>query len=160
MTVRSTRLAFRSNISLAALFLLPLSIHAQLVDGPGKAEAEKLCRQCHDLAKSVSLRQDRTGWEATMNKMIAFGMKGSKADFEAILEYLVKNYPADALPPLLINKALAIDIESALSMKRSEAAAIIRYRTEKGPFKNLAELKKVPGIDVSKIESKKDRIVF
>ena len=41
-----------------------------------------------------------------------------------------------------------------------EAAAVIQYREKNGPFKSLADLKKVPGIDSAKIEAKKDSITF
>ena len=44
--------------------------------------------------------------------------------------------------------------------KRSEAAIIIRYRAEHGHFKSIEDLKKVPDIDVAKIEAKKDSLVF
>ena len=54
----------------------------------------------------------------------------------------------------------AIDLESGLSLRRSQAAAIIQYREKNGPFKSIEELKKVPGIDIEKIEAKKDRLVF
>jgi len=47
-----------------------------------------------------------------------------------------------------------------LSLRRSQATAIIEYRTKNGPFKSIDDLKKVPGIDVVKIEAKKDRLVF
>jgi hypothetical protein len=50
----------------------------QLPDGPGRAEMDKLCKTCHELARSVSKQQDRDGWMATMAKMTAFGMKGSR----------------------------------------------------------------------------------
>ena len=42
---------------------------AQLPAGPGKAETEKLCVQCHELERSISPRQDRAGWQATIDKM-------------------------------------------------------------------------------------------
>lgn len=112
------------------------------------------------MARSVSLRQDRAGWETTVNKMVALGVKGSESDLSAVLEYLVRHFPASEVPPIEVNKARAIDFESGLSIKRSEAAAIIRYRTENGNFKSIDELKKVPGIDPAKIEAKKDRLVF
>ena len=51
------------------------ALAVELPDGPGKAETEKLCVQCHDLAKAVSVRQDENGWGVTMAKMIAAGMK-------------------------------------------------------------------------------------
>ena len=132
----------------------------QLPDGPGKEEARKLCTGCHELEKSFSTRQDRAGWQLTMEKMVTYGMKASEKDISAVLEYAVKNFPADDVPRINVNKAHAIDLESGLSLKRSQAAAIIQYREKNGPFKSIADLKKVPGVDVAKIEAKKDRLVF
>lgn len=131
-----------------------------LPDGPGKAETEKLCRGCHEVARSISLRQDRAAWAATVQKMGSLGMKASDADQQLVVDYLAKNYPADAVPPVNVNKAPAIDFESRLGLRRSQAAAIIRYRNEHGDFKNLDDLKKVPGIDAALLEAKKDRLVF
>ena len=37
---------------------------------------------------------------------------------------------------------------------------LIQYREKNGPFKSIADLKKVPGIDPAKIDAKKDRITF
>jgi len=132
----------------------------QMPDGPGREELKKLCSQCHELEKSFSLRQDRVGWMRTMEKMTAFGMKSTKEEYNAVLEYLVKNYPADEVPKINVNKARAIELESGLSLKRSEAAAIIEYRRKNGNFKSIEDLKKVPGIDIEKIEAKKDRLIF
>ena len=131
-----------------------------LPEGPGKAETQKLCSQCHELEKSFSLRQDRVGWQRTIEKMVAFGMKGTEQEISAVLEYLVKHYPADDLPKINVNTAAAIDLESGLSLRRSQAAAIVEYRDQHGKFKTLADLKKVPGIDLAKIEAKKDRLIF
>lgn len=145
----------------AALLALALAASAQqLPDGPGKAEVEKRCIGCHELARSVSLRQDRAGWSVTIGKMTALGMKATDKELEAMLEYLSRHYPAGDVPPVHINKARAIDIESRLGLRRSQAAAIIRHRTEHGDFKTINDLKKVPGLDAADIESKKDRIVF
>jgi len=136
------------------------NIHAQLPDGAGRAETEKLCKQCHELARSVSLRQDRDGWNNTMTKMVAFGMKGTDSDFALVVDYLVKNFPAEEVPKVNINKASAIELESGLTLRRSQAAAIIAYRAKNGKFKTLDDLKMVPSLDVTKIEAKKDRIIF
>jgi competence protein ComEA len=133
---------------------------AQLPDGPGRAETEKLCKQCHELSRSVSLRQDRDGWNTTITKMTAFGMKGADSDFALVLDYLVKNFPAEEVPRVNVNKASAIELESGLTLRRSEAAAIIAYRSKNGSFKSLDDLKAVPKLDVAKIEAKKDRITF
>jgi len=149
----------RSRCSLA-LALFAASAWAQLPDGPGKAETEKICAQCHELERSISLRQDRDGWQATMNKMISLGAKGTDQEFHAVVDYLARNYPGEAIPRINVNKARAIELESGLTLKRSEAAAIIDYRTKHGDFKSIEDLKKVPGIDVAKIEAKKDRLTF
>ncbi len=129
-------------------------------DGPGKAELQKLCAGCHELEKSFSLKQDQDGWQRTMEKMVSYGMKSSEQEYKAVLEYLIKNYAAEEVPKLKVNKATAIELESGLSLKRSQAAAVIAYREKNGPFKSIADLKKVPGIDPEKIEAKKDRLSF
>lgn len=153
--------ASRSNIR---AFLLAVALasgaYAQLPDGPGKAETEKVCSQCHELERSISLRQDRAGWQSTVDKMVNLGAKASDKDLQLVLDYLAAHYPADDVPRLNVNKARSVELESALSLKRSQAAAIIEYREKHGPFKSIADLKKVPGIDAAKIEAKKDRLTF
>jgi competence protein ComEA len=131
-----------------------------LPDGPGKAVLQKLCSQCHELEKSYSLKQDRAGWQRTMEKMASAGMKSTEQEYNAVLEYLVKNFAADDIPKINVNKATAIELESGLSLKRSQAAAIIAYRNKNGAFKSIKDLKKVPRVDMAKIEAKKDRLSF
>ncbi len=132
----------------------------QLPDGPGKAEMEKMCQQCHELARSISLRQDRDGWSQTMSKMAAFGMKSTDKDYSLVLSYLTVHYPPEDLPPDNINKAPAIEMEARLSLRRSQAAAVVAYRKAHGDFKSLEDLRKVPLLDFEAIEAKKDEIVF
>ncbi len=133
---------------------------AELPEGPGREETERLCQGCHDIGQSVSLRQDRNGWAATLTKMVGLGVKATDHELLRMVDYLAEHYPAETIPPLNINKARAIQLESRLSLKRSEAAVILRYRKEKGPFRTIDDLLAVPGIDVAKIEERKDRIVF
>jgi competence protein ComEA len=59
-----------------------------------------------------------------------------------------------------VNKCRAIDLESGLSLRRSQAAAVIEYREKNGPFHSIEDLKKVPGIDAAKVEARKDRLTF
>jgi competence protein ComEA len=129
-------------------------------DLPGKDAAIKACSTCHEPERAASLRQDRAGWDATMSSMVGRGMQLSDTDYTTVLDYLTKAFPAQALPPININTAEAIDLESGFSLLRSQAAAIIAYREKHGKFKSLDDLKKVPGLDFSKLEAKKDRIAF
>jgi competence protein ComEA len=136
------------------------AVAAQTPDIPGKAETERICTQCHDLARSLSLRQDRSGWQATMDKMMTMGAEATEQEQKAVVDYLTRYYPPDETPKINVNTARAIDFESGLTLRRSQAAAIIEYRTKHGPFQSLSDLKKVPGIDPAKIDAKKDRLVF
>lgn len=168
MTARCTRSVFRSSISrtwrrvllAAPVALLAGGAWAQLPEGPGREETERLCKGCHEVARSVSVRQDPAGWETTMKKMVALGLKGKDKELQVILEYLIQNFPREELPPLNVNKATAIELESRLSLRRSQAAAIIQHRTKNGNFKSIDDLKKVPGVEAAKIEAKKDHLVF
>jgi competence protein ComEA len=145
-----------------ALFLLAAvpAFSQDLPDGPGKTETQKICSQCHELARATSLRQDNAGWTAEVQKMISLGAKGSNEDFAHITAYLSANFPADEVPKIHINSARAIELESGLTLRRSESAAIIAYREKHGDFKSFDDLKNIPGFDFARIESKKDRITF
>lgn len=145
---------------MAVFTLFAGSVWAQLPEGPGKEETQRVCKGCHELERSVSPRQDRDGWQQTLDKMVALGAVVTEKEYYAILDYLAKNYPGEELPKLNVNKATAIELESRLTLPRSQAAAIIDYRTRNGVFKSIDDLKKVPGVDAAKIEAKKDRITF
>jgi len=67
-----------------------------------------------------------------MTKMTAFGMKSNEHDYALVLDYLAKNYPADEVPRVNVNKATAIELESGLNLRRSQAAAVLAYRTKNG----------------------------
>src|SRR5215831_14901966 len=148
-----------SRVNTVCVFLAAMTSWAQLPDGPGRADTEKLCSGCHELDRALSLRQSRDGWKGTINRMVNFGADGTEAEFATVLDYLARNYPASELPPLNVNSARAIDFESRLSLRRSQAAAIIEYRTKHGRIKSVEELKSVPGIDAAKVDAKKDMLV-
>ena len=147
-------------LAVAALTLASGPLLAQLPEGPGREQTQKLCSDCHELERSISLRQDRDGWKATINKMISLGAQGTEEEFSAALDYLSRNYSAQTLPLLNVNTAKAIDFETRLSLRRSEAAAVIEYRAKHGSFKSIDDLNRVPGVDPAKFARKKDVLVF
>ena len=77
-----------------------------------------------------------------------------------MLDYLAAHFASEEIPRINVNKARAIELESGLTLRRSEAAAIVEYRTKNGPFRSVEDLKKVPGVDAAKIDAKKDRLSF
>jgi competence protein ComEA len=135
-------------------------LRADIPAGAGKDATVKYCSDCHSIEQAVSLRQGTEEWKATLDKMIGMGATIPDDSVEAILGYLSKHFGADAPLPIRVNKASAVDLESLLLLKRSEAKAIIDYRTEHGDFKSIDDLRKVQGVDFKKIEAKKDLLVF
>lgn len=164
-----TNLPSLLRLTLVVLFLVSFGVvisgrsvpqEKNLPEGPGREETRRLCSGCHELEKSCSLRQDRAAWHDTIEKMIALGAKGSDQEFATVLDYLARHFPADEVPLINVNKATAIELESGLSLRRSEAAAIIKHREKVGRFTSIEDLKRVPGIDAAKIEARKDRLTF
>jgi len=81
----------------------------------------------------------------------------SDSDVAIIVNYLATNFPPVKVN---VNKAASKELQEGLELKAAEADAIVRYREQKGNFKTLDDLKKVPGIDAVKIESKRDLLEF
>lgn len=157
---RLTRAPILAGSLCAGILLFACSAKAELPDGPGKALTVQLCGKCHSPEQATSLRQDRDDWTETITKMVNMGAKGSDEEFSEVLDYLSKNFGPEAPAPVNVNKATSVDLESSLVLTKTEAAAIIQYRTAKGPFKSLDDLKNVPGLDYKKIDAKKSRITF
>ncbi len=131
-----------------------------LPEGPGRQATIRVCGKCHSPEKGTSLRQSRDEWAAEVSKMIEMGAQGSDEDFNMILDYLAKNFGPQSPRPINMNTATAVQLESRLTLTNTEAAALLRYRAEKGEFKSIDDLKNVPGLDFKKIEARKSRIVF
>ena len=133
---------------------------ADLPEGYGKAATVRICGNCHSPERAASLHQSRQGWEDTVTKMAKLGATGTEDDFEAVLLYLSNHFGLETPGPLNINKATPIDLQTTLLLRRSQAKALIEYRTQNGDFKSIDDLRNVPGLDFAKIEAKKSRIVF
>ena len=78
-----------------------------------------------------------------------------------MVDYLVAQFPKGApIPKVNVNKADADEIVAGLGVSDTHASAIIKYREEKGAFKSIEDLQKVPGIDANAIEAKKSKMEF
>jgi competence protein ComEA len=146
---------------LAAASLLPAATPAPtLPDGPGKQVTITVCGKCHSPERAAALHQTRRAWADTISKMVSMGAVASDEQLNTVLDYLSKNFPPPPRPPVNINTATPVEMESSLLLLKSEAAAIVQYRTEHGKFKSLDDLRKVPRLNFQKIEGKKGRITF
>ncbi len=133
--------------------------YSELPPGPGRDTLIRVCGKCHSPDNVIANGQDRTGWENTITKMAGFGAVASDDEFSDILDYLVKNFPADS-GVINVNKATAMQLETGLGLSTAEAEAVIQYRKTNGDFKSIDDLKKVPDVDAKKLDAKKARLAF
>jgi competence protein ComEA len=142
---------------------------APLPDGNGKQLTMRVCNGCHGIKVVIGLRLTKKQWAAVVDKMALDGATATDAEFDAIIEYLAKNFGKAAPAPnnsyegpakLNLNMATAGELEKALDLPHSEAEAVVQYREENGRFKDFEDLKKVSGLDIKKIEAQKDRFIF
>ena len=133
------------------------ALYAQdLPDGPGKDVVQRVCTACHDLSPVMSMNGGPDIWQSVADDMKSRGADGTDADFRAIVQYLAKYYG----PPVHINTDAAASIQTNLGLTDAEAAAIVKYRTDKGNFKEWADIAKVPGLDTSKLAGLQQRIKY
>jgi competence protein ComEA len=147
-------------VALVIPFLALTFAQAQdLPDGKGKDLVQNSCQGCHGLDVVVSQHATKDGWSSIVDYMVSRGASGTPEEIQTMVDYLAKNFPP--LPEKVnVNKATAKDIETGLAVTPAEAEAIVKYRTDHGNFKDYDSLTKVPGVDVKKLDAKKDSIIF
>lgn len=128
----------------------------KLPKGPGRETLKKICSACHSAENVVGLAKTRDEWGALVGEMAADGAQGTDDEFNAIVEYLATYFPAT----INVNKATAQELAGVLALSDKEAAAIVQHRQDKGSFKSVEDLERVPGVDAKKIEARKDRLTF
>ena len=127
----------------------------QLPPGPGNDTLVRVCRDCHGLDVIEGQRRTRAQWREVVEDMIGRGANASDEDTKTIIDYLATSFGR-----VNVNRASESDLQMVLELSGDEASAIVNHRTSSGEFKNLDDLKKVAGLDFSKVETKKDRIAF
>jgi competence protein ComEA len=148
----------------AAVFmtaLLPASMAAQadrassLPPGEGRDTLLRACSDCHGTEVLEGQRRSRRQWRDTVEDMLARGAEASEGDVTVLVDYLTR-----VLGRVNVNRASPEEIHAIVDLTAAEAAAIVEYRQRHGEFKTVDDGKKVPGLDATKLESRRDRIVF
>lgn len=141
--------------------VLPLAFLAvaqeKLPDGKGKELVERECTKCHGLEGITGSRNSKDRWASIVDDMVSRGASGTDQEIEQIISYLSANF---APAKINVNKATAKEISTALAISEDDATVIVSYRSKNGNFKDVESLKKVPGVDAQRIESRKDRLEF
>ena len=148
----------RLRIALIAPVLAVTASAQTLPDGPGKELVQTICSACHSLINVTTQQKTREEWQAKVTEMLQEETDVTGPERETIVNYLSAYFPKT--PKINVNKAAAKELAAALDLSTKDSQAIVRYREEKGNFKTLDDLKKVPGLDAANLESKKDRLEF
>lgn len=77
----------------------PPDDHPEMPNGPGKDVTVRTCTKCHSITNITGNHKDKDGWTATITKMVGYGATGTDDEFQAILDYVSKNYGVDSPPP-------------------------------------------------------------
>ena len=144
---------------IAAISFAAAADKPKLPDGPGKETMQRVCGGCHGAEIVLGKRLSRDGWSQIVVNMIQRGAQGSDDEFAEIVDYLADTVSATSAK-INVNKADAKQLQSGLNLSDKEAGAILHYRDEKGDFKTIDDLKRVPGLDAAKIELKKNDLAF
>lgn len=116
-----------------------------------------VCSMCHSPSAVIGKQGTKQWWQAKVTEMLQEVTDVPDSDVDAIVNYLAKNFP---IVKINVNKATAKELETSLELTTKESEGIVQYRESHGDFKSLDDLKKVPGLDTVKIESKKDHLQF
>jgi competence ComEA-like helix-hairpin-helix protein len=146
--------------ALAAALVLAASVPAQdvvLPDGKAKNLIQNTCSECHGLETVVTASLTPEKWRETVNKMVKKGATLSPEEIDTVVDYLTVYFAQEKVN---VNKATSQDLQNALQLTAAEADALVAYRKANGDFKDIEALRKVAGLDVKKIEAKKDQIAF
>jgi hypothetical protein len=165
----------RTALLIAFVFLV-IAVSAQtLPPGDAKEIVEQQCGGCHALKVVTSKKATRDQWRVLVDQMVGRGADVPDDKIETLINYLATNFgPAKAdsskeddhskdapskKDPVNVNKAEGVELTSALDLSPEESAAIVACRKKNGDFKTWQDLN-IPGVDIKKIESNKDRITF
>ncbi|HEY1946001.1 MAG TPA: helix-hairpin-helix domain-containing protein [Bryobacteraceae bacterium] len=157
-SVRHKSAALAAVLCLVTAAPLALAQKAQLPDGPGKETTQRICGACHGAEIVIGRKMDKEGWTQLVISMVQRGAQGTDDEFSEIVDYLTANFSLDS--KININKAVSKDFQTVLGISGELGDAIVQYRTDKGDFKSVDDLKKVPGIDAAKVETNRSKLTI
>jgi len=151
----------RISVLILSAWLAPVTWAQDFPPGEGRDTLKKVCTQCHDIDSVPRLRYSRSDWANLVFSMKDMGADATGAELDQIIDYLAKNFgKGDEVKKTNVNSASAKEIEAALGFTTKESEAIVLYRMKNGNYKDIDTMKKVDGVDASKVDSAKAKIEF
>ena len=81
-------------LGLAAASVTVADAPSEFPPGPGQAQVQAACGPCHAITVVTSARKSQPEWASTVDAMITRGAPVADADYDAIVEYLTRNFSA------------------------------------------------------------------
>ena len=129
---------------------------ATFPEGAGRDVAVRICTECHPVARITRHRDSRVGWAQILDQMLDEGAHITDPDWDTLVSYLSVTLGKK----VKINEATAAVIAETFEIDEDLATAVVKYRTQKGPFKTWKDVAAVPGIDAKRVEEQKDNLDF
>jgi len=122
-----------------------------LPEDEGKAEVTLACSNCHGLKQLLTLKKTKSGWQASVRKMVAtYQVPVDREDLPLVVGYLAKHFgesnPVEQAP-INVNTGAAAALERLPGISAEKAQAIITCREANGSFASVDDLLRVKGID-------------
>ena len=125
-------------------------------DGPHRDVVVRACIGCHPITEVTRRHESRAKWASIVDDMVNEGAQMTDAEAEQIAIYLSVTFGKK----VKINEASASVVAETFDIDDAIAAAIVKYRTDHGPFKVWTDLLKVPGIDKRRVEEQQVNLDF
>jgi mono/diheme cytochrome c family protein len=144
-------------VSLPLVLVCLSSASAQgLPPGKGGEIVNANCGGCHGIGRITGAGgKSKADWQSTVERMMAKGIDIIPSDEEVAVAYLARYFGEE----VKVNTASARDLQEQLELTASEAEAIVKARAP-APFKSFADLARVSGLDIRKLEPMKGRLVY
>ena len=71
-----------------------------LPTGPGRTTMVKVCSACHSPEIAATQRHDAKGWAEVVQLMASRGATASDTEFNEIIDYLARSFPATPATPV------------------------------------------------------------
>jgi competence ComEA-like helix-hairpin-helix protein len=115
---------------------------------------QEVCGRCHSTALFLNQTRSWDRWNDVFADMTRRGAKGTDEQLARVTTYFLEN-----LTLVNINSSPADELAWVLGVPDDVAEAIIARR-ERQPFANIAQLRAISGVDATKLEQRKSRILF
>lgn len=121
---------------------------------PNRPAVDAVCGRCHGAAQFMDKPRSWERWNDVFNQMTRIGASGTDDQLEQVTTYFL-----DHLTTLSINTANSEELTDVLNVSQGVAQEIITRRNQK-PFKSIAQLGGVPGVDRVRLQRIQARILF